>query len=183
MTTKLELTNKLRSPDNKYALQAVEELRVRGWLTDGSLRGIALCHAQLEGADLIQADLSSIDFHQAHLEWSDLSNADLRNAKLTRTNLSGANLSCTNLEGADLYKANLRSVSNITDEQLAHVKRLWGATMPDGNPYDGRYNLAADLALAEWSYVDPNNAQAMADFYGISLETYQRGQEIQKAKA
>ena len=65
MVTKVELLNKVRSPDNKNVLQAVEEMRVRGWLSDGSLRGIALIRVQLQGADLIEADLSFVDFHQA----------------------------------------------------------------------------------------------------------------------
>ena len=132
MTTKMELLNKLRSHDNKVALQAVEALKVRGWLEDGSLRGVALCHAQLQGADLMKANLSTIDFHQAQMEWSDLSMANLTGAKLTRASLAGANLEKANLENADLYKTNLRYIRNLTDAQLAKAKRLCGAVMPDG---------------------------------------------------
>jgi len=178
MNTKLELMNKLRSPENKVALQAVEELRVRGWLGDGSLRGVALCHAQLQGCDLMDANLSTIDFHQAQLAWVDLSNANLMGAKLTRADLSGANFSKANLTGADLYKANLRGANNLTDEQLMKAKRLWGATMPDGNPYDGRFRLAGDLEIARWGNINANDPQAMADFHGVSLETYLDGQDL-----
>lgn len=178
MVTTIELINKLRNPENRIALQAVEELRARGWLSDGSLRGIALCQAQLQGADLMEADFSNIDFHQAHLEWSDLSMADLRGSKLTRATLYGANFSQANLLRADLYKANLRAALNLTDEQLSKVKRLWGAIMPDGLPYDGRYNLTGDIELAQWSKVDTSDDQAMAEFFGVSVEAYQRGQEM-----
>jgi uncharacterized protein YjbI with pentapeptide repeats len=178
MSTKLELMNKLRSPDNKVVLQAVEELRVRGWLGDGSLRGVALCQAQLQGCDLMGANMSTIDLHQAQLTWADLSNANLMGAKLTRANLSGANFSKADLTGADLYKANLRGANNLTDEQLKRVKRLWGATMPDGNPYDGRFNLAGDLEIAHWGNINVNDPQAMADFHGVSLETYREGQDL-----
>ena len=148
MVTKLELINKVRSSDNKTALQAIEEMRIRGWLTDGTLRGIALIRAQLQGADLIEADLSFIDLQHAEMEYVDLSNANLNGTVLTRANLIGANLNETNLTNANLYKTNLRGCRNLTVEQLSKVKRLWGAIMPDGESYDGRYNLPVDLKFA-----------------------------------
>jgi len=177
MITKSELMNKLRSRDNWRVLKAIEELRVRGWLHDGSLRQIALCQAELQGADLMKADLSHADFHQAHLEYVDLSMADLRCAKFTRANLHGANLSSARLAGAVFYKANLREAHNLTDEQLSQTNRLWGATMPSGRPYDGRFNLSGDIAFAQWAKVDINDPKAMADFYGVTLEEYIDGQE------
>jgi uncharacterized protein YjbI with pentapeptide repeats len=177
MVTIVELINKLRNPENRITLQAVEELRARGWLSDGSLRGIALCQAQLQGADLMKADFANVDFHQAHLEWSDLSMADLRGTKLTRVTLYGSNLSQTKFARADLYKANLRDARNLTEGQLSQFKRLWGAIMPDGLPYDGRYNLPGDLDLARWSKVDIEDPEKMAEFYGVSLDTYTIGQK------
>jgi len=178
MYTRTQLIRKLRCPDNKRVLQAVEELRVRGWLSDGTLRGIALCHAQLQGADLMNADLSGVDFHQAHLEWADLSMADLSGAKLSRAHLCGANLDHARLGGADLFKANLKEVRNLTDAQLARARRLWGTIMPDGETYDGRHNLPGDLEFARWSGVAVEDAQAMAHFHRVSLETYLRGQKL-----
>ena len=157
-------------------LQAVEEMRVRGWLNDGSLSGAALIRVQLQGADLIEANLSFIDFHQADMEFVDLSGADLRGAKLTRANLIGANMSEVDLTRATLYKANLRACRNLTDEQLTKTKSLWGAIMPDGGTYDGRYNLPGDIELARYRNVVKNDNQAMAEFYGVSLETYLSGQ-------
>jgi uncharacterized protein YjbI with pentapeptide repeats len=179
MTTKMELLNKLRSHDNKVALQAVEAMKVRGWLEDGSLRGIALCHAQLQGADLMKANLTTVDFHQAQMDWADLSMSNLVGAKLTRASLAGANLEQANLKDADLYKANLRFVRGLTDAQLSQVKRLWGAIMVDGSPYDGRYNLSADIELARWGHVNVDNPEAMAQFYGVSVETYLAGQGVE----
>ena len=180
MDTLTELLNKLRNQENRIVLRAVEDLRVHGWLSDGSLRNIALCNVQLQTADLMKADFTNVDFHQAHLEWADLRMADLRSAKLTRANLSGSNLSGTNLARADLYKANLRGAQNLTDEQLSNVRRLWGAIMPDGNPYDGRFNLQADLVLARWAKIDTEDVEQMADFFGVSLDTYLSGQEYTK---
>ncbi|GAB4541927.1 MAG: hypothetical protein Kow0063_33300 [Anaerolineae bacterium] len=178
MYTRTQLIRKLRCPDNKLVLQAVEELRVRGWLSDGTLRGVALCHAQLQGADLMSADLRGVDFHQAHLEWADLSMADLSGAKLSRAHLCGANLDHARLSEADLFKANLKKARNLRDTQLVRARRLWGAIMPDGETYDGRYNLPGDLEFARQSGVEVEDAQAMADFHRVSLETYLHGQEL-----
>ncbi|HMK09391.1 MAG TPA: pentapeptide repeat-containing protein [Anaerolineales bacterium] len=172
----MDLIRKMRNPETKLVLEAIAELRARGWLEDGSLRGVMLCHTHLEGSDLYKANLHEVDLHQAHLEGADLSLADLCGAKITRACLRGANLSQTNLSGADLFKADLTDARNVTDEQLAQAKRLSFATMPDGTPYNGRFNLAGDLDLARWGKVDPDDPAAMAYFLGVSLENYVRGQ-------
>ena len=181
MVTKNELLLKLYSQHNKVVLQAIEEIRVRGWLSDGSLRGSGLCRVQLQGADLVEADLSYVDFHQAGMEFVDLSNANLSGAKLTRAKLINANLSKTDFNRASLYKTNLRGCRNLTKEQLRKTKSLWGAIMPDGDSYDGRYNLPADLELARLRGVILDDHQAMADFYGVPLETYLSGQKEEEA--
>ena len=55
--------------------------------------------------------------------------------------------------------------------------------MPDGDIYDGRYNLEGDLEFARWwGRAIAEDHQAMAYFYGVSLETYIRGQELQLRK-
>lgn len=172
----MDLVRKMRSPESKLVLEAVEELRARNWLEDGSLKGVVLCHAHLERADLCKANLADVDLHQAHLKGADLSMANLSGAKLTRTNLEGANLSAANLRGADLFKADLRDARNVTLDQLAQAKRLCFATMPDSTPYDGRFNLPGDLELARWGKVDTADPAAMAYFLGVSLETYLQGQ-------
>jgi len=178
MTTAMELIRKLRSPENKIVLQAIEELRAHRWLEDGSLKGTILCHAHLQNADLLKADLTKVDLHQAHLSGVNLSMANLSGAKLARTDMERANLNNTIIDGADFFKANLLGVCNLTDEQCSKAKRLYGATMPDGKIYDGRYNLEGDFEFARWGRVDVDNPQAMAYFLGISVETYQRGQEL-----
>jgi uncharacterized protein YjbI with pentapeptide repeats len=101
----------------------------------------------LKDVDIHGAHMSGIDIRDTYLVGANLSGADLRNATLsdatlTFTNLAGANLShadlhaCdmhnTNLAGADLTGANLRDVIGLQDAQLAQVKSLAGATMPDG---------------------------------------------------
>lgn len=183
MATKLELIRMLRNPDNSRVLQALDELREQGWLADGSLANLLFCHVQMHNADLSGADLRGVDFHQAHLQWSDLSDARLDGAKLNRANLEGANLARATLAGVDLFKANLMGATNLTGEQLAAAKRLWGALMPDGGAYDGRFNLPGDRDFALWGRVDPDDPEAMAVFFGVSLDTYLQGQELGRQTA
>lgn len=183
MTTAMNLIRKLRVADNKRVLQIIEEMRVHGWLSDGSMRNKPICNAQLQFADLMGADLVNVDLHQAHLEHAQLCQADLTNAKLTRAVLQDADFSEAVLENCDLFKADLQNARNLTHAQLVQAKRLWGAIMPDGTTYDGRYNLAGDLEFAKWGRVDIEDAQAMADFLRIPLETYLRGQEMHLEEA
>jgi hypothetical protein len=177
MSTVMQLIRKLRNPENKVVLQAVEELRARGWLEDGSLKGIPLCYAHLQNADLFKANLVKVDLHQANLESTDLSLANLEDSKLARANLRNVNFDEAILQGADLFKANLEGAHNLSENQLSQTKRLWGAIMQDGKSYDGRYNLPGDLEFARWGNVDVNDAEAMADFLGVPLEVYLRGQK------
>lgn len=176
MSTLIELKKKLDNWDNKTVLQAVEELRVRGWLGDGSLDGVPLCDCHLEGADLLKASLRKVDLHRAHMQQADLSMADLTGAKLSRTNMQGVNFSQAILKDVDLYKSNLSGARNLTSEQLAQARRLFGATMPDGSVYDGRFNLPGDLDFAHWGRVDVNDPEAMARFFGVPLDRYLEGQ-------
>jgi Pentapeptide repeats (8 copies) len=177
MQTKLELINKILSLENKPTLEAVEELRVRGWLADGSLRGIALCKAQLEHADLMSADLRNVDFHQSNLDYTDLTKARLNGTNFSRASLQHANLDQADLTYADLYKANLQGTLNLTEEQLSHVHQLLGAILPDGAVYDGCFNLPGDLGRARWAKVNIDDPKEMAEFYGISLEVYMSSQK------
>jgi uncharacterized protein YjbI with pentapeptide repeats len=185
MATLAELINLLHSPENQKVLAALEDLRQAGWLSDGSLNGNSLCNVHMESANLRGASLHKVDLHQARLQSADLSGADLSEAKLTRARLMGADLAGTNLTGADMYKVNLTGIKRLTTAQLALAKRLFGAIMPDGGSYDGRYNLDGDLDFARWGQVDVDNPAAMADFYGVSLEEYLEGQmtEVYKQEA
>jgi uncharacterized protein YjbI with pentapeptide repeats len=177
MISKIELINGLQSLESRHVLKAVEELRTGGMLTDGSLRGIALCQAILQDADLKGADLCYVDLHQASLDNADLSGARLQAAKLNRASLQGANLENADLTNADLYKVNLRNARNLTDDQLSKLNELFGSIMPDGNVYDGRFNLFGDLARARWAKVKLEDPKSMAEFYGVSLDVYSNGQK------
>jgi hypothetical protein len=177
MISKIELINKIQGLDHKSVLKAVEELRANGFLSDGSLRGIALCQAILDGANLSEADLCYVDLHQASLDEADLTNARLQAAKLNRASLRGANLKGANFTNADLYKVNLRGAINVTEEQLAGLNELFGSTMPNGSVYNGRFNLFGDLARANWAKVKTDDPKSMAEFYGVTVEEYLEGQK------
>src|SRR5512136_1129461 len=170
MISKIELINRMQSPENRNVLEAVQELHTSGMLSDGSLRGIALCQAVLETADLKGADLCYVDLHQANLDDADLSGARLQAAKLNRASLRGANLAGADLTNADLYKVNLRSARNLSDEQLTRLNELFGSIMPDGSVYDGRFNLFGDLSRAHWAKVKIDDPKSMAEFYGVKLD-------------
>ena len=130
-TEKQQLIVQMGSRDYKIALEAVETLRERGWLQDGSLRD----------ADLRVADLRTVNLQGANLDGVKMSAADLRNADLSESSLRNANLSLSalssiNLSKADLTDTNLLSV-DLTNANLAHAKMqgvdLRGADLSGAN--------------------------------------------------
>jgi hypothetical protein len=155
-----QLIEKLRSPDNLVVVDAVEELRARGWLESGVLAGINLGYVHLQNADLFRADLSRVDLRQADLRWANLSLANLGGARLARANLSQADFSQANLRGADLFKADLRKARHLTADQLAQTARLRGAIMQDGCHYDGCFNLPGDDAFFGFTGAGPEQLAA-----------------------
>jgi hypothetical protein len=155
-----QLIEKLRSPDNLVVVDAVEELRARGWLESGALAGINLGYVHLQNADLFRADLSGVDLRQADLRWANLSLAKLGGARLARANLSQADFSLADLRGADLFKADLRKARHLTADQLAQTARLRGAIMQDGRHYDGCFSLPGDDDFFGLTGAEPEQAAA-----------------------
>ncbi|HEY44293.1 MAG TPA: pentapeptide repeat-containing protein [Anaerolineae bacterium] len=172
----MQLIRKLRHSDNVIVNQAIDELRARGHLTDGSLRWMYLRYVNFQGVDLSGADLNKTDLNMAKLQRADLRGANLEDARLRKANMRGALFAHTTIKGASLAMANLHGISELTEQQLAQARRLRGATMPDGSRYNGRFNLAGDLADARFLHINIDDAQAMANFYGISIAEYQTGQ-------
>jgi hypothetical protein len=119
-----------------------------------------LVGANLEKANLGGADLMLADLMFANLQETSLLKADLRGADLGQANLGGADLMFANLQGTNLFRAHLEKANlagaNLKEvnlsgadfgwlvsgeeplwkNQLASVKSLDGATMPDGKVYD-----------------------------------------------
>jgi uncharacterized protein YjbI with pentapeptide repeats len=182
--TKLSLSivvEKLRSSDHDVVLRAVEELRVRGCLSNNTLPWICLQYANLQVANLSASNLENADLQRANLEMADLSFANLSGARLIRARMHLANLEKASLDGANLVGADLQGAKNVSDEQLSQASRMRVSILPDGNLYDGRFNLPGDFADASILHVDLNDPAAIAAFYGVSLEDFLGGQEWRRA--
>ncbi|HNB53630.1 MAG TPA: pentapeptide repeat-containing protein [Anaerolineales bacterium] len=98
----------------------------RAMLYRAPFDGTSLLEANFSGAYLEGVSFRGAVLRRANLNWADLSGADLNGADLT-----GANLSYASLQGADLSRAKLTG-AQITPEQLASVRSLKEATLPDG---------------------------------------------------
>lgn len=127
---KTQIIKEMGSQDNVTALRAVEKLRERGWLTDGTLKGVSLAGANLEGANLDAQDQDVDD--ERHLEAVDLTGVNLRDANLSKAVLRGAflrdaDLAGADMRGADLQRADLRqadlrgAILNEADLQMASL--------------------------------------------------------------
>ena len=169
--------SKLRSSEHSIVLQAVDELRARGHLSDNTLSWAYLRYANLQGADLSGSNLKNADLERAIMEMADLSHANLSDARFTRASLQSANLDKASLDGANLVGAKLQGAKNVSNEQLALASRMRVSILPDGNLYDGRFNLPGDFADAIILHIDLNDPAAIASFYGVSLEDFMHGQE------
>lgn len=200
LAEKRNLIEQLASPHRPIALQALDVLRVRGWLLDGTLQGadlrgvhfngIILQRANLEAVNLSGAHLSGAHLVEANLAGADLRGANLTGAHLTRANLSGADLQAVFLLEADLRLADLSGATftgarlgaanlggaSVDDIQLAQCAMLNGAIMPDGWLYDGRFSLPGDIELARFLDIDPADPIGMASFYNVKVAAYLSGQ-------
>ena len=114
-------------------------------LSDANLSDANLSDAYLSNANVLLADLSNANLRYANLSNADLSHANLRGATLEDADLSYANLRGVDLRGtslifadlsrANLRRANLQGATGLSDEKIAAVASLEGATMPDGSEH------------------------------------------------
>ena len=179
----VRLLNQLHSHDYGVVMQALDMLRINGWLEDGLLVNINLTRANLPRANLRHADL-----RHAVLREIDLRDADLRDANLTGADLEAADLQGALLDGANLTGANLRrgkwagsslqGVNGLTDEQLCTLRSLAGAYWSMTERYDGRFNLLGDERAARIAGYHPADPTAMARFYQVSLARYLVGRDM-----
>ena len=152
---KARVINDMRSQDNATALRAVEIMRERGWLTDGTLKGADLQGANLEGAALEAIDMPDEVRDGRHLLAVDLTGTNLRDAHLARANLqrafmreadlAGADLRAADLQRADLRGADLRgAILQKADLQIANLAEAYleGAFM------EGAFLAGANLRRA-----------------------------------
>lgn len=181
---KAKLIRQMGSQDNASALQAVTELDAHGWVQDGSLTKQSFYKANLSEAHLNNALLEECVFTETNFQKTALFGANLRGARFQGTNLSEARLVRADLQGAYFFNSiventimqriNLKETS-ISDEQLASVLSLMAATMPNGERYNGRFRLQADMEAFHGRYGQESD-ENWANFYGVSVEEYRTGQ-------
>lgn len=165
-------------------------------LRGANLQGAMLHKANLQRASLVDTNLEDTRLDEANLTWAvlnqavlrraNLHTADLTSAKLVDADLTGADLSWAILRKADFADANLTGTlmmhadfsdaEHLSDKQLARAYGLWGATMPGGHRYDGRYQLTADVAACQRQGINPTDWQAASAFYEVPAEVYREGQ-------
>ena len=141
---KRDLVRDAGSRVNQTAVNAVEQLRHKGWLTgdDSLLIGVNLYKASLEGAPLTEANLSYTNLERADLRNARMAAADLVEVHLVSAVLNGADLSWTNLQGAHVYAASLKD-ADLRNAKLKQAE-LMGSKMQRAN-LTGAYLQRADL--------------------------------------
>jgi hypothetical protein len=192
------LISQLASPFNVLARDAARILRDKGWHKD--LGEISLYRANLEGAELYDfvlpganmtyADLKDANLNGTTLDDAIFSSATLEGVRLHRTGLRNATITSaesdkllfkdakffeTDLTGAKFLGTFAGIMTESPHPHLQVAYSLRGSIMPNGERYDGRYNLSGDLAVASYNR-DTNDPLAMSDFYGVSTEVYNQGQ-------
>ena len=162
---KKELIARMGSQVHDVAIEAVEELRRRGWLTDGSLQGKLLISANLEGANLGYAQMEGANLLGANLERARLLGANLERAVLIKANLRFADLRLANLKLALLTDANLHEAflhyATLQEASLLNVD-LSGAEIL-GTDLKGAVLRHANLKLAVLKEVRYNSFTMLPD--------------------
>ncbi|MDY0125927.1 MAG: pentapeptide repeat-containing protein [Anaerolineaceae bacterium] len=193
-TEKRQLILQMGSPANNIAIEAVRQLRQRGWLNDGTLKGVIIWKSNLENGDLQQAILKGANLTETNLNGADLFQANLDGAILEETQLKGALLQEASLMKADLIEANLEGASLIgawlmmADLTMANLKRasldradLFETILRKANLQEADLSEAnlrrADLSDANLHGADLSNSDLSyanlcgADLSGVSVTT------------
>lgn len=176
-----DLLTQLRRANPEQAAHIVERLRQSGafW----KLEGVALARTTLTGVDLSAMHAPAVDFTGATLDRCSLDFAELdhgcfEGASLVETSLIGARLKLAKFRSATLSGANLSwtiltGAQDLSDAELATASGLLGAVMPDGQRYDGRFNLHGDVAEARARGFDLISPSQRRQFYfGDQIRTF-----------
>ena len=175
-----QLLHQLHSFDHNIVLQALDLLRINGWLEEGILVNINLADANLRRANLRHADLRyvvlrGVDLRGADLRDANLTGADLQQADLRGAQLDGAELTAVNFTHAKLAGTSLVAVRGVTGAQLRQAETLAGAQWAEHQRYDGRFDLPGDERAARQAGYHLQDPTAMARFYQVSLVQYLAG--------
>lgn len=151
------LTRQMHSYYNPTALQAVEELRLLGYLSDGTLHGV----------DLRGADLRSANLYQADLRGANLKNTKLENADLYEANLEGATITDEQLAWTWTMRGATMPDGTRYDGRfnLPHDKELcdkWGHTWGDPASMAQYYGVSEEKFLEGQRWAEENLARLRA---------------------
>jgi uncharacterized protein YjbI with pentapeptide repeats len=150
-------------------------------LTDAALTGdftIATFIASMLDNTLLSGAFSVVDFTETSLVQAHLSGvftaSQFDRANLTDATLSGIFANCS-FKGADTQEMTIDDASlvgcdftdaHLEETMLQRAQRLRGCTLPDGTPYDGRYNLPGDRHDAANYRYNLDDPDQRAEFYG-----------------
>ncbi|GAB4510943.1 MAG: hypothetical protein OHK0046_08370 [Anaerolineae bacterium] len=174
-----ELTQRLireaGSPDNATCLNAIREMRARGWITGDKslLQNLQLISANLRNANLYQANLrgavlTGCDLREANLFQADLTDAKLRKTNMQRLNLRGVRLIRAKMENADLSETRLAE-ADLTDAVVRGA--VLHKTYAPYARFTGAYMTGATLTDAFLKGADFTGADLReVDFTGAKME-------------
>ena len=173
-----QLIRAMGSNSPAAALRAVEELRSREWLYDGSLVGANFTAANLSGADLFMANLCDTKLQMALLENTNMFMVNMEAANLRRANLRGASLVQTNLQRTMMQEADLSGADlTMSNMQRANLRmanlqgaNLYGANLWGVNLHGALFDSSTILPNGEaytcdddvLPFIDPSYAPAYA---------------------
>jgi uncharacterized protein YjbI with pentapeptide repeats len=159
-------------------------------LLSNGMQGSCLNYAKIVGStaggnvfadcDMQNCTLERTLFDEASFEHANLSTASLKFSSFFKGNLTNAVFTDAELEHADFCMADLTG-SQITDKQLKACSRLWGATMPNGQRYDGSFHLAGDIAWAKSIGVDIGDETVTRRWYA-NKELLHTVDDVNKAR-
>jgi len=156
-TLREQLARRAQSRYNHTALDAIEELRVLGWLEDG-----ALAERNMRGS---------------HWQNGNLYRADLRDTDLTNAILIGADFVLANLEGAQVSDAQLAKTHTMYGCTLPDGSRYDGRyNLPGDFDYARRQNINTGSVedMAAWYGVTLDQYQTMQQWASRHLEGLKR---------
>lgn len=117
----------LRSKKRAESMAALESIKARGWLNDGSLEGAYLYGAKWQHTDLRGAILRGCTLSGIVLEGADLSGADFTGAEMIDCNMKNVTARQAKFVGVDAIAAKLHN-ADLTDADLTGMT-LGNATL------------------------------------------------------
>ena len=155
-----------------------------------NLEGVNFKGAHLGGANFYRANLKKSNFSDCFLDeakfnyaivWNanfvstNLRKSNFENSSLWQSNLQNSFLQDCSFHNSDMKGVDFSNANKLTVEQLINMGELRGSILPDGSLYNGMYQLKGDIEKARERGINIDDDNKMAEFYGVSLESYRMG--------